>query len=115
MSGQVDWADHAGRSSAASAYRRFEFHKNGIVFISTHNKALDLLALRIGNENCSPARIHGGMTAVAASLVCAVLAILDDWSRYGLAQFKLRAHFLDLRHLQICLRSAISLLTMRFW
>ncbi|PYI95985.1 MAG: hypothetical protein DME98_14250 [Verrucomicrobia bacterium] len=28
-----------------------------------HNKALDLLAMRIGNENCSPARINGGMTA----------------------------------------------------
>ena len=37
------------------------------------------------------------MTAAAANLVCAVLAILD-WSRCGFAQLKLRAHFLDLRH-----------------
>jgi hypothetical protein len=54
------------------------------------------------------------MRAVAGNLVCAVLAILD-WSRGGFAQLKLRAHFLDLRHLQICLRSSISLLTMLFW
>ncbi len=54
------------------------------------------------------------MTAAAANLVCAVLAILD-WSRCGFAQLKLRAHFLDLRHLQICLKSSNSLLTMLFW
>jgi hypothetical protein len=50
----------------------------------------------IGNEKLLPTRIYGIVTAVAAKLVCAVLAVLDDRLRCGFAQVKPRAHFLDL-------------------
>jgi hypothetical protein len=49
MSGQVDWADRTGRSSAASAYRRFQLHKRRQLFIGTHNETLSVAAMCVRN------------------------------------------------------------------
>jgi hypothetical protein len=38
--------------------RRFQFHKRRQLFIRTHNKTLRIVTMRIGNEDCSPARIN---------------------------------------------------------
>jgi hypothetical protein len=43
----------------ATSNRRFEFHKSGQLFIRVHNETLSVAAMRVGNEDCSPARIHG--------------------------------------------------------
>jgi hypothetical protein len=42
----------------AAVDRRFKFNKCGQFFIGTHNQVLTV-AMRVNNEDCSPARIHG--------------------------------------------------------
>jgi len=37
----------------------FEFKKRRQLFIRTHNKALTVATVRVSNEHCSTARIHG--------------------------------------------------------
>jgi hypothetical protein len=44
---------------AASANRQFKFAKRSQLFIRTHNETLLGAAMRVGNEDRSPARIHG--------------------------------------------------------
>jgi hypothetical protein len=44
---------------AASANRRFQFHKRGQLFIRTHNEPLSIAVMRVSNEDCAPAGIHG--------------------------------------------------------
>jgi len=44
---------------AATTNRRFEFQKRSQLFVRTHNEALTLTAMRVNNEDRSPARIHG--------------------------------------------------------
>jgi hypothetical protein len=43
----------------ASVNRRFEFHKRRQRFIGAHNETLSVAAMRVSDEDCSPARIHG--------------------------------------------------------
>jgi len=43
---------------ASSANRRFEFDKRGEPFIRTHNETLSVIAMRVSNEDRSPARIQ---------------------------------------------------------
>jgi hypothetical protein len=57
MSGQVDQADHAGQFRG-ERLSQIRVPQKRIVLISTYNKALDFIGMRIRNENCSPARIH---------------------------------------------------------
>jgi hypothetical protein len=38
--------------------RRFKFDKRSQLFIRMHNETLPVIAVGIGNEDCSPARIH---------------------------------------------------------
>jgi hypothetical protein len=38
--------------------RRFQFHKSAQFFIRVHNEAVTVAAMRVTNEDCSPARIH---------------------------------------------------------
>jgi hypothetical protein len=39
--------------------RRFQFEERRQLFIRTHNESLSVIAMRVNNEDCSPARIHG--------------------------------------------------------
>jgi hypothetical protein len=39
-------------------YRRFEFQKRSQYFIHTHNETLSVAAMRVRNEDRSPATIH---------------------------------------------------------
>jgi len=39
--------------------RRFEFNKRRQLFLSTHNEALPIAAMRVSNKDCSPVGIHG--------------------------------------------------------
>jgi hypothetical protein len=41
------------------AYDFFEFKKRRQLFIRVHNETLSVVAMRVSNEDCSPARIHG--------------------------------------------------------
>jgi hypothetical protein len=41
------------------ANRRFKFHKRSQLFIRTHNETFSVVAMRVSNPDCSPARIHG--------------------------------------------------------
>jgi hypothetical protein len=43
----------------ASRASRFQFHESRQLFIRVHNEALTVAAMRVSNEDCSPARIHG--------------------------------------------------------
>jgi hypothetical protein len=43
--------------NAASADRRFEFHKRSLLFIRTHNKTLSV-AMRVHNPDPSPVEIN---------------------------------------------------------
>jgi hypothetical protein len=38
---------------------RFEFEKHGQLLICAHNVPLSVVAMRVRNPDCSPARIHG--------------------------------------------------------
>jgi hypothetical protein len=42
---------------AASANRRFEFHKRRQLFIRTHNETLSVVAMCVNNPDCSPLRV----------------------------------------------------------
>jgi len=42
-----------------SQNRRFQFKKRSQLFIRTHNETLSVAPMRVCNEHCSPARIHG--------------------------------------------------------
>jgi hypothetical protein len=44
----------ASRSFAASANRRFKFHKRRQQFIRTHNETLSVVAMRVHNPDRSP-------------------------------------------------------------
>jgi hypothetical protein len=39
--------------------RRLKFDKRRQLFIRTHNEMLSVIAMRVRNPDCSPARIHG--------------------------------------------------------
>jgi len=39
--------------------RRFKFNKRSQLFICAHNETLSVVAMRVSNEDRSPARIHG--------------------------------------------------------
>jgi hypothetical protein len=43
--------------------RRFKFQKRGQLFIRVHKEAFSVIAVRIGDEDCLPAMIHGCNTA----------------------------------------------------
>src|SRR5439155_20843356 len=45
--------------SDRTANRRFQLNKRGQLFIRAHNETLSVAAMRISNEDCLPARIHG--------------------------------------------------------
>jgi hypothetical protein len=38
---------------------RFQFDKRSQFFIRTHNETLSVVAVRVNNPDCSPARING--------------------------------------------------------
>jgi hypothetical protein len=42
---------------------RFKFHKRSQLFIGSHNEPLPVIAMRISNEDCSPAGINRCNTA----------------------------------------------------
>jgi len=43
---------------AASATRRFEFHKRSQYFIGAHNETLSVVAVCVNNPNCSSLGIY---------------------------------------------------------
>jgi hypothetical protein len=47
----------------AARASRFQFSKHSQLFIRSHNESLSVIAMRVCNEDCSPARIHGCNTA----------------------------------------------------
>jgi hypothetical protein len=55
-----------------SSNRRFDFPKRGQLFIRTHNESLSVVAMRIGNEDYSPARIHPCDAAQTARESCSI-------------------------------------------
>jgi hypothetical protein len=46
------------RQIAASANRRFQFHKRSQLFIRADNKTFSVAAMRISNPDCSPVGIN---------------------------------------------------------
>jgi hypothetical protein len=46
------------RQFAASANRRFQFHKSSQLFIGVHNGPLSVVAMSISNPDRSPVAIH---------------------------------------------------------
>jgi hypothetical protein len=42
---------------------QFKFNKRSQLFIRSHTKTLSIVAMRVGNEDCSPVAIHTGNTA----------------------------------------------------
>jgi hypothetical protein len=46
-------------AKAATPNRRFEFKKHSQFLIRSHNETLSVTAMRVSNEECSPAGIHG--------------------------------------------------------
>jgi hypothetical protein len=42
--------------SLTHANRQFQFYKRSQLFIRSHNEALTVAAVRISNEDCSPAK-----------------------------------------------------------
>jgi hypothetical protein len=46
-------------NSPEVADRRLELHKRSQLFIGSHNETLSIVALRVSNEDRSPARING--------------------------------------------------------
>ena len=42
-----------------SANRRFQFEKGRQLFIRTHNEAFSVVAMCVGNPDCSPVGING--------------------------------------------------------
>jgi len=44
---------------AAIANRAFEFHKRSQLCIRVHNEPLAVVAMRVGNPDCSPFEING--------------------------------------------------------
>src|SRR5882724_9815712 len=53
--GRRVWKNLAKQSNqfAASANRRFQFHKRRQLFIRTHNETLSAIAMRVSNPDCS--------------------------------------------------------------
>jgi hypothetical protein len=39
--------------------RRFGFHMRGQLFTRTHHETLSVAAMRVGDPDCLPLRIHG--------------------------------------------------------
>jgi hypothetical protein len=47
------------RQFAASASRRFQFHKRRQLFIRVHNETLTVVAMCVCNPDGSPVAVHG--------------------------------------------------------
>jgi hypothetical protein len=52
-------AKTAREQAKSPDHRRLQFHKSRQLFIRTHNETLSVVTVRVSNEDCSPARIHG--------------------------------------------------------
>jgi hypothetical protein len=46
-------------ASLPARIARFKFEKSRQPFIRTHNEPLTVPAMRVSDEDCAPARIHG--------------------------------------------------------
>jgi hypothetical protein len=102
-------------SQQAKTNRPFQFQKRSQLFIRTHNEALNVVAMRVCNPDCSPVEINGRNAAPAPTgfaeivgddfLVLhtatdsgpAALLIVEDDLRGSFVDFKLCTHLLDLR------------------
>jgi hypothetical protein len=54
----------------AATNRRFQFQKRSQLFLRTHNETLSVIAMRVGNPDCSPVGIHGLLFKIDLLLVC---------------------------------------------
>jgi len=58
---QIVWKTKSrpqGKGSRLTSNRRFQLYERSQLFIRTHNETLFVVAMRVSNEDCLPARIH---------------------------------------------------------
>jgi len=67
------------RQFTASANRCYKFHKCSQLFIRVHNEALTVAAMRVTNEDRSPAGIHSLYTAQLQPVLLRLSAMISQY------------------------------------
>jgi hypothetical protein len=66
------------RQFAASAGRRFEFHKRGQRFIRAHNETLSVAAMGVSNPNCGPSSSRAEIQPMLNPTLIILLAMISQ-------------------------------------